>query len=342
MVYATNYVAERPGLRKLNHNEAPADLPAEVKEELLRRVGEASWHRYPDPFHDELRAALSDYTGRPGEGILITNGGNDAIFRLLLAMDPGRPVVSCPPCYYLYDRISRVLGLERREAPLQARGFGIDWDAVRAAADPPGVVLLTSPNNPTGQRVDRGELERFLAETDALVLADEAYFEFAGETVVDLIDAHDNLLVLRTLSKAWGVAGLRLGYLLGAPALITEINKVTVPYAVDALTQAVGVAVMARPGLMVTRVQQVRAERERLRAQIDQIEGLSALPSDSNFFLVRVDPARPSPTEIVDALKARGVVLRDVSGLTHLQDCFRITVGDSADSDAIVEGLRSL
>jgi len=257
-------------------------------------------------------------------------------------MDPGRPVVSCPPCYYLYDRVSRVLGLEMRHAPLDARGFEVDWDAVRAAADPPGVVLLTSPNNPTGQRVNRTELGRFLADTDALVLADEAYFEFAGETVLDLLDSHDNLLVLRTLSKAWGVAGLRLGYLLGAAGLIAEINKVTVPYAVDALTQALGVAVMARPGLMVTRVQQVRAERERLRSQIEQIDGLTPLPSDSNFFLVRVDAALPSPAEIVGALKARDVVLRDVSGLTHLQDCFRITVGDAADSDAIVEGLRSL
>lgn len=347
-VYRTNYVAERPGLRKLNHNEAPADLPPQIKAEVLRRVAQTAWHRYPDPFHDELRAGLSGYTGHPADGILVTNGGNDSIFRVLLALDPSRPVVFCPPSYYLYERASRFLGLDRRVAPLSplmsTPAFAVDWDAVTAAADPPGVVLLTSPNNPTGNLVDEAGLRQFLSATESLVLLDEAYFEFAGSTLVHLLRDHPNLLFLRTLSKGWGVAGLRLGYLLGEPSLISEINKVTVPYAVDALTQAAGAALLAMPELLHARVGQVCEERERLRARIAELPGLQPLPSHSNFFLVRIDPegGRPTPTQLVERLQADGLVLRDVSGMQGLTDCFRITVGDAADSDAIVEALRAL
>ena len=142
----------------------------------------------------------------------------------------------------------------------------------------------------------------------------------------------------------WGVAGLRLGYLLGDPALIEEINKVTIPYAVDALTQAAGVALLGRPDLMEQRVSHVRSERESLCSRIADIPGLTPLPSASNFFLVRIDPAAglPTPTALCNTLKADGLVLRDVSKLPGLADCFRITVGTADDSDVIVEALRSL
>jgi histidinol-phosphate aminotransferase len=264
---------------------------------------------------------------------------------VLLALDPDRPVVFCPPSYYLYERASRFLGLQRREVPLSAcPDFTVDWAGVAAAADPPGVVLLTSPNNPTGTLVDGEELDAFLGATDSLVVLDEAYFEFAGRTLLPLSGKHNRLLVLRTLSKGWGVAGLRLGYLLGEPSLIREINKVTVPYAVDTLTQAAGAALLDRPDLLEVRVSHVRSERERLRARIAEIDGLTPLPSESNFFLVRIDPdsGLPTPTALVDRLKAGGLVLRDASALHGLSDCFRITVGSAEDSDVIMEALRSL
>jgi histidinol-phosphate aminotransferase len=341
--YSTDYAADRPGLRKLNHNEAPADLPDDIKDEVLRRVKTAAWHRYPDPFHTELRAGLSKYCDHPADGILVTNGGNDAIFRLLLALDPARPVTFCPPSYYLYERVGRFLGLSRRQAPLLLPSFDVDWGAVSiAATDPAGVVLLTSPNNPTGTLVDPDGLADFVGATESLVLLDEAYFEFAGQTVLPMLARHENLLVLRTLSKGWGVAGLRLGYLVGAPSLIAQINKVTIPYSVDALTLAAGAVLLERPDLMHSRVAHVRSEREYLRGRITELEGYTPLESSANYFLVRVDEQRrPTPTQIVSSLVETGLLLRDTSGFPGLADCFRVTVGDRSDSDAVVEGLAT-
>lgn len=340
--YTSNYLLPGPGVAKLNHNEADADVPAELKEEVFERLRAAPWHRYPDPFQSELKAGLAEATGHPAEGILVTNSGNEAIRQVLLALDPAARVVTCPPTYYVYHRLCAWMGLDERRVQLTGDGFATDLDGILAAARPPCALLVASPNNPTGTLLGEAALDRLLVEFPGVILLDEAYFDYSGVTAVDRLARHDNLLLVRTFSKAYGVAGARLGFLLGDPAWIAAIDKLTTPYTVDLFSQVVGTVLLSHPEPVAERAERVRTERERLRAAIDTLPGLRSLPSAGNFFLVRTDPSLGTPAEVLAFLADRGIVLRDPSRLPLLSDCFRVTVGAPGENDRVAAALAEL
>jgi len=244
----------------------------------------------------------------------------------------------------MYELVARTLGLRFVGVPL-APGFALDLPAVLAALrrEEPRLVFLAWPNNPTGnlfaEQAVAAVLRACLGEAcQALVAVDEAYFHYAGRTFLPRLAEFPNLVVLRTLSKI-GLAGIRLGILAANPAVVHEVNKVRLPYNVNALSQAAARVVLAHGDLVRKNAAAILEERERMLAALRRLPGLEAYPSDANFFLLRT--ARPA-TAVAQALLSRGIAVRDFSGAPGLERCLRVTVGTREENDAFLAALAEV
>jgi len=326
---------------KLNQNENPWGVPDAVRAETLRRMVGRSWSRYPDFVPVTLREKLAVFAGWRADGVVAGNGSNELIqATLMVTLGEGRRLLISEPTFALYRQIATVLGGEVLSVPLDV-GLGFDVAALRETIERerPDVTILCSPNNPTGCRIEEGELGRLLETTDGLVLVDEAYYEFSGRTVVPLLEQHPNLAVFRTFSKALGLAGLRVGYLLASPELAREVSKAVLPYNLNAFSQtAAEVAVEMYEESLRPTVERIVAERERLHAELESIEGLAPVRSCANFMVVR---SGLEPRRVYEELLGRGgVLIRDVSGYPMLKDYFRVSVGTPAENDRLLHWLR--
>ena len=306
---------------KLDQNESPFDLPADVKRAALARFEAEPWNRYPNDRPHRLVAALAERAGLPAEGVIVGRGSNELTQTLALCfLDAGTPVVLPSPMFSLYASVARMHGAEIVDVPSGGADahFRHDPDAILDAAQGSGAPLavVTTPNNPTGQTIPHADLARLAAGVPGVLLVDEAYHEFLdGPTATDLLAEHDNVLVMRTFSKALGLAGVRLGVLLGAPALVQEIEKARVPFLVGRLGEAVGLEILDRPALVAERVATLKAERAALEAWLAEVEGVEVVPGAANFFLMRTPLA---PARLRQRLEERGVLVRDVSGYPAL------------------------
>src|SRR5919108_626394 len=225
---------------KINQNENPWDAPEAIKRETLRRLSKRAWSRYPDFIPASLHEKLAAFAGWRADGVVAGNGSNELIqATLMVTVGEGRRVLISEPTFALYRQVTTVLGGEVLSVPLDEE-LQFDVPALREAIekDKPDVTILCSPNNPTGCRVEQGELETLLEATRGVVVIDEAYFEFSGQTVAPLLSRHANLAVFRTFSKAMGMAALRVGYLLASPDLAREGSKAVLPYNLNAFSQA--------------------------------------------------------------------------------------------------------
>lgn len=338
------YGLEAPAAgRKLNQNEAPVDLPQDLKQQILSRAGALAWHRYPAFVPDRLCATIARRHDWVPNGVLVGNGSNEVIqAALTVAVGDGTPVIAPAPTFSLYRLLTGVLGGRYVAVPL-AREFSYDVDAMIAAArkEQARVVVLNSPNNPTGSALPEGAVERFLGETDALILCDEAYQEFGGPSAVSLLHRSPRVVVLRTFSKAMGMAGLRFGYALAHPDLAREIAKAKLPYNVNAITLAAAEVAFEQQERFATRTRETVAERERLYAGLKLIEGLHPFPSAANFILFRCD-AVPATDVFRRLLGEAGILVRDVSSGAGLAECLRVSVGTKEDTDAVLAALRAI
>lgn len=338
------YGLEAPAApRKLNQNEAPTDLPPDLKQQILGRAAALAWHRYPAFVPERLCQTIARRHGWVAGGVLVGNGSNEVIqAALTVTVGEGTPVVAPAPTFSLYRLLTGVLGGRYLPVPLGAE-FRFDLDALIATArrEQARVVVLNSPNNPTGSALPEGAVERFLAETDALIVCDEAYQEFGGPTAVPLLRQSPRVVVLRTFSKAMGMAGLRFGYALAHPDLAREIAKAKLPYNVNAITLAAAEVVFEQQERFATRVREIVAERERLLAGLRLVEGLRPFPSAANFVLFRCETV-PATDVFRRLLQEAGILVRDVSAGPGLAQCLRVSVGTREDTDAVLAALRSI
>jgi|SRR5215213_2556236 len=327
---------------KLNQNESPWDVPAEIKRETLRRFEQRAWSRYPDFVPQSLHSALAKFSGWKPDGILAGNGSNELIQALLMVtVGEGKRVLISEPTFALYRQLTTVLGGELRSVPLKD-DLTYDIAALRETVERmrPDVTIICSPNNPTGCRLKDSELTTLLEASAGLVVIDEAYFEFSEHTVVPLLEKHKNLVVFRTFSKAMALAALRVGYLLGAPELVREISKAVLPYNLNAFSQmAAEVAVEMYEEKLRPLIRLVISERGRLMAALGSIAGLTPVPSEANFMVVR---SAIEPRLVFGELLRRGILLRDVSGYPMLKDYFRLSVGTPAENELLIENLREI
>jgi len=332
-------LAAREAPVKINQNENPWDLPEAVKRRVLEKALVRPWARYPDFDPRELNVALAGFSGWRADGILAGNGSNELIEALLLVtVGPGTKVVIPEPTFTLYALLTRILGGEGVRVPLTA-SLGYDTEALveaRRRSDA-AVTVVCSPNNPTGTSLSPSEIERLCRAGDGLVVVDEAYHEFSGETAVPLLARHPNLVVLRTFSKAMALAGLRVGYLLSSPELVREVNKARLPYNLNFFTQTAALAAIEEHAVLEGMVRRLVEERERLIGLLEDVPGVRAWPSKANFFLLELLTA--APQAVFESLYRRGVLVRDVSSYPMLSRCLRISVGTPEENETFLHAL---
>jgi histidinol-phosphate aminotransferase len=332
-----------PARRKLNQNENPYDLPAEIKSAVLAEVAAAAWQRYPEFAPPALLERLAAYYGWRADGVLVGNGSNELIQATLsVALGAGDVVVAPTPTFSLYRLLTNVLGGRYRPVAFGA-DFEFDVDGLIdvAARERATVVVLNSPNNPTGSALREGAVARVLAETGALVICDEAYQEFGGPTAIPLLGTTSRLVVLRTFSKALGMAGLRFGLALAHPAVARELAKGKLPYNVNLVTLAAASAALRHGDVLAARTREIIETRQRFVQRVKRVAGLTLYPSAANFVLIRCERA-PARDVFRRLLEEDGILVRDVSGSPDLADCLRISVGTPDDMDAAAAALERL
>jgi histidinol-phosphate aminotransferase len=332
---------------RLNTNEAPEPPPPEFVAALTAAIGGIDLNRYPDRRATRLRAAIARQHHLETEQVFCANGSNEVIQSLLLAYGgPDRSCVLFEPTYALHAHIARLTATTIVEG-VRDPGYLVDAAEVdrafgRAAelgADEPAVVFLCSPNNPTGLVEPAETVEAVLGRAPGLVVVDEAYVQFAGRTALELLASHANLVVLRTFSKTWSLAALRLGYALGEPEVIEALFQAALPYHVDALKQEAGLLALQFTGEMDARVARLVAERTRVLAGLAGL-GLVATPSESNFVLFST--GGHDAHAVWKGLVARSVLVRDLSGWPRLAGHLRVTIGSPAENDAFLAALAEV
>lgn len=330
---------------KLNQNESPYDVPQEIKDRIHAALAERPWNRYPPFVASNFIQAASEATRWPADGILVANGSNELIQSILaVIVGPGVPVVIPEPTFTLYRLMTEVNGGTVVSVALND-DMSFDVDAIlRAARDTEAaVVVLCTPNNPTGAALTRAEIERVHDETDALILLDQAYVEFGGYDAIPLLDGRPRLVVLRTFSKAMAMAGLRAGYMLSHPALTAEVNKAKLPYNINFFTEVAAAEVLRCREVMHDVVRAICAERDRVAAEMGTIPGLRVYPTSANFILFRVEAPSITHGEVFDRLLADyGVLVRDVSKYPMLERCLRVNAGAPEENDVFLDGLRTI
>ena len=327
---------------KINQNENPWDAPARIKEETQRRLEARKWSRYPDFLPASLHERMAEFSGWRPDGIIAGNGSNELIQALLMVtVGPDKRVLISEPTFALYRQISTVLGGEVITVPLTT-DLGYDINALRRTIGDlqPDVTIVCSPNNPTGCVLSDQDLRALLRLTSSFVVVDEAYHEFAEHSVVPLLREHENLVVMRTFSKAMAMAALRVGYLLAAPELALEISKAVLPYNLNAISQtAAEVAVELYEDELRPMVRKIITERERLYGELSRIEGLTPARSHANFMVVR---SSIDPKQVFAELIKRDILIRDVSAYPMLSDYFRLSVGTPEENDLLLRALREI
>jgi histidinol-phosphate aminotransferase len=329
--------------RKLNQNESPFDAPAALKDAVLARLRADHWNRYPPFSPVELLARLATRHDWTADGVLVGNGSNELIqATLAVTVGEGATVVSPVPTFTLYRLLTEVFGGRHLGVPLTA-DFAFDIPAlIRAAVGAQArVIVVNSPNNPTGTPLPAGAVERLLEETGALIVVDEAYQDFGGPTALPLLAEHARLVVLRTFSKAMSLAGLRFGYALAHPAVAREITKAKLPYNVNRMTLAAADAALDARDLLEQSTQRVRDARDRLSRGLQGVGGLRAFPTAANFVLIRCE-ALPAAEVFRRLVEQHGILVRDVSGGPGLEGCLRITAGTPDDVDAVLTALTAI
>ena len=326
---------------KLNQNENPFDIHDEIKAEVLRRLQTRAWSRYPDFVPQDLLESLARFAGWRADGTLAGNGSNELIQAILtVSVGPHTKVLLCEPTFTLYRQVVTILGGEVLSVPLRP-DFQFDIEAIKRtiASQRCDLLLFCSPNNPTGSVIEGNHLREIAGNFDGLVIVDEAYHEFSGQSVVPLLNELNNLIVLRTFSKAMSMAGLRVGYLMTSPDLRREIHKATLPYNLNFFSSMAAQVACERFDLLEPAIRAIVTERQRLVEDLTAIQGVQIVPSRANFMLMR-GPLPPG--QLFKAFHERDILIRDVSKYQMLSDYVRISVGTPEENDLLIAGIREI
>ncbi len=335
-------LVQHPCRIKLNQNENPYELPEEIKKEVLGKLAAARWSRYPPFVPTDLIAAIARFVGWRPEGTLLGNGSNELLQLIFTsALEKGRKVVLSQPTFTLYRILAGSLAADVVDVPMLP-GFRFDVEGiVRAAREGNArMVVLCSPNNPTGTILTRQEVHHIMTSTSGLVVLDEAYVQFAPETQVGLLEEFDRLIILQTFSKAMGAAGLRFGYALGAPGVMKHLAKVKLPYNVNIFTLIAAETLIERWGILREWIARLKESRDALRRGLESLPGLRVYPSGANFVLI--ESVDKTPGEIFTALVRQGILIRDVSTYPMLERGLRITVGTRTQNERLVTTLEEI
>jgi histidinol-phosphate aminotransferase len=332
-------VQDSTGMLKLDAMENPFRLPPALQQALGERLGAVAINRYPGARIDTLREALARHAGLPeGCALMLGNGSDELISLLAMACDvPGATIVAPVPGFVMYQMSAQLQGLKFVGVPLTAT-FELDEPAMLAAleAHQPALLYLAYPNNPTANLFDDRIVERLIEAAPGLVVIDEAYQPFASRSYIDRLACHEHVLLMRTMSK-FGLAGVRIGYLMGAARLIAQIDKVRPPYNVSVLNAEAALFALEHADEFARQAAVLREERTRLIEALKGLPGVTPFPSEANMVLVRV----PDADRAFAGLKQRGVLVKNVSRMHPLlAACLRLTVGTPDENQRMIAALR--
>ena len=330
---------------RLNTNEAPVPPPPAFADALAAELSRLEWHRYPDRSATALREAIADAHGVDPTQVFAANGSNEVLQTVCLAYGgAGRTAALFSPTYLMHGQIASVAGTTVVTGG-RAADLTLDLDEVARvlAAASPAITFVCSPNNPTGTLEDPAVVAEVVGMAPGVVVVDEAYGQFADRSALELVDDDRPLVVTRTFSKTWSMAAARLGYLIGPGWLVAELDKVVLPYHLDAAKQLAGRVALRFGAEMEDRVAALVAERRRLVAALADLP-VHQWRSDANFVLFRpLDrPGLPSGAEVWQGLLDRSVLVRDCSSWPGLDGCLRVTVGTRAEDDAFLTALTEV
>ena len=324
---------------KMDANETPFELPEEVIENIQEIVKYSQVNLYPDPNAEKLKEELAQYLKVVPANIFVGNGSDEIIHLIMLAfVNKGDVVVYPHPSFTMYSVYSKIAGAVEIPVKLE-EDYTYDVGSFTEVIEKykPKLVFLCNPNNPTGSVIERENIIKIIQKTHGIVVVDEAYFEFYGNTIVDAINKFENLIVLRTLSKAFGLAGLRVGYAVADENILKYLNLVKSPYNINSLSQVIALKVL-RTDVLKERINYILEERERLIKELGKIPGVKVYPSKTNFILVKFKDA----DYVYKGLLERGILLRDFSKVEGLEGALRITVSSREANDYLINGLKEL
>lgn len=333
----------RPNIKTLNAYEAK-EIPCKVKLDanespygfsIKSSVLDIPTNRYPDPEAKALRALLAKDHKMEIRNIILGNGSDELIYYLITVF--GGPVLFPVPTFSMYGIISRAIGEKVIPVPLEP-SFDLEMRAMESAIKKyrPKLIFLSSPNNPTGNCFSSEKILRIIGLSKGIVVVDEAYTPFSSKMgFVPLIKDYENLLILRTLSKI-GLAGIRLGYLIGKDTIINEINKVRLPFNVNSYSQAIAISALKDKASRRKIISEIVSERERLSRELQKIKSITAFPSEANFILFKV----PNSSGLYNSLLKRGVLVRDMKGV--VDSCLRVTVGTKRENNIFLKALKEV
>lgn len=326
---------------KLNQNENPYDFPDDLKQEIFRRFRTRQWSRYPDFVPDALQHRLAEFAGWKKDGVLVGNGSNELLQATLMVLIKNRTHVAIPaPTFTVYRLISNVLGAKVVDVPLNAdMTYDVDALISKSRESDAGVLIINTPNNPTGAVLRGDGLQRILEGFSGHVLLDEAYYEFWGHTGLEFLERYPRLIITRTFSKAMGMASLRVGYLLAHPDLAAQISKAKLPYNVNQFSLTAAEVALENIDRFRPAIEAVMKERERLGRELSRMPGVKVYPSEANFFLVEVPV---EPRAIFDDLYSKGILIRDVSSYPTLSKCLRVSVGAPDENNRLLSALNAV
>lgn len=332
-----------PGARrvphKLNQNESPFDVPDVLKKELLDAFVQVPFNRYPDEQPAELVESLSRHTGHPANGILVGNGSNELTHTLgLCFVKADQPVVVPRPMFALFESVIRLFG--GRVVPVPPRAsLDFDTEGLLAAIEHerPDLTIVASPNNPTGLAMKAADIRRLADATDGFLVVDEAYHEFNPEpSALHLLKTHPNVIVMRTLSKAVGLAGLRIGYMMTHPDIASEMLKARLPFMVDRLSDITARTLLDRTDLIREHTAAMSASITSLAGSLKQLDNVDVLPTDTNFVLFRCNQ---DPAVLLEKLACDGVLVRNMGGYPELRGFLRVNAGTPSENSAFLTAL---
>jgi histidinol-phosphate aminotransferase len=348
MKFEINSLVRKTIARLKPYSSARDEFQAPSKEDSLiyldanENAFNTDYNRYPDPHQLALKKKIAGVKGIAAEQIFLGNGSDEAIDLLIRAFcEPGIDNVIIPqPTYGMYSVCSAINNVEVKQVSLTSE-FEIDSTAIEQSwNDQSKILFLCSPNNPSGNLLNKETIKSLLLKFDGLVVVDEAYIDFTDDKgFVPFLNKHTNLVILQTMSKAWGLAGLRLGMCFANPEVITILNKIKPPYNINTITQSVVLQQLEKENQKTTWIKGIITEREKLKKELIQLKIVKQVyPSDANFLLVRVKDAK----KYYDQLILQGIIVRDRSNVSLCEQCLRITVGTPEENMKLIEAFKRL
>lgn len=327
-----------PECIKLDANENPFPWPAGMQKALFSE--KIAFNQYPDGMAQDLKKAIASYTEIRPEGILLGNGSDELIQFILQTFGGlGKSLIIHPPTFGMYQIYARLTETNVVQVPL-LNGLTLDTEQMLKSALAPEahIIIVCNPNNPTGSLFPRDEILRLVKESGKIVVVDEAYAEFSGETLIPEIENYPNLLILRTFSKAFGMAGLRLGYLLGQPETIALINRVRPPFNINSFSQRAGILAIDYLNDYQRQIQQIKIETEKLGDALSLLANVKVYETRANFILFKPE----NPDRWASELLMRGFLVRNMGMLPSLGKCLRISAGLPEENEEFIRAVQEI